>query len=78
MVYGTYLFLATVALWVGHLVGPSPVVGQVITCIGSLVVGGMLTRDGVVDGVSSAAATWLFVPRWAGRSRRAICCSRSS
>ncbi len=55
---GTYIFIAAAALVNGGNTDPSRVIGQVITGIGFLGAGVMLTRDGIVLGVTSAATIW--------------------
>lgn len=60
IVLGTYLFLASSALLSGDALDPSRVVGQVITGIGFLGAGVMLSKDGAVVGVTSAAAIWVL------------------
>ena len=57
---GTYLFLATAYMLKGEVIDPSRVVGQVITGIGFLGAGVMLTKDGAVVGVTSAATIWVL------------------
>lgn len=68
---GTYLFVA-LSLPIGHtvvdssrLIGqvvtdPSRIIGQVVTGIGFLGAGVMLTREGIVVGVTSAATIWVL------------------
>lgn len=68
---GTYLFVA-LSLPLGHalvdaerIVGnvvtdPSRIIGQVVTGIGFLGAGVMLTREGIVVGVTSAATIWVL------------------
>ncbi len=55
---GTYLFIASSALTINEHSDPSRVIGQVVTGIGFLGAGVMLSRDGVVLGVTSAATIW--------------------
>lgn len=57
---GTYLFLATSFLLKGVINDPSRVIGQIITGIGFLGAGVMLTKDGAVMGVTSAATIWVL------------------
>lgn len=57
---GTAMFI-----YLGHALGgpagdPSRVLGQVVTGIGFLGAGVILTRDGVVLGVTSAAVVWML------------------
>ena len=60
IVLGTYLFLASSQVLTGDALDPSRVVGQVITGIGFLGAGVMLSKDGAVVGVTSAAAIWVL------------------
>ena len=60
IVLGTYLFLSSAALLSGDALDPSRVVGQVITGIGFLGAGVMLSKDGMVVGVTSAACIWVL------------------
>lgn len=57
---GTYLFVAIGSQAAGQGGDPSRVVGQVITGIGFLGAGVILTREGVVIGVTSAATIWVL------------------
>lgn len=57
---GTYLFLSTAFMLEGDIIDPSRVVGQVITGIGFLGAGVMLSKEGVVVGVTSAASIWVL------------------
>lgn len=55
---GTYLFIAA-SMSVGNaMTDPSRIIGQVITGIGFLGAGVMMSKDGVVVGVTSAATIW--------------------
>ncbi|MDF1692785.1 MAG: MgtC/SapB family protein [Zhongshania sp.] len=57
---GTYVFIA-MSVSVGNgVTDPSRVIGQVITGIGFLGAGVILSRDGMVLGVTSAAAIWVL------------------
>ena len=57
---GTYIFV-TVANSINHdITDPSRIIGQVVTGIGFLGAGVMLTRDGMVIGVTSASAIWIL------------------
>ena len=61
IVLGTYIFLATSFEFNGgSAVDPSRVIGQVITGIGFLGAGVMMSKDGAVVGVTSAAAIWML------------------
>lgn len=55
---GTYVFVATAMSLDSNSMDPSRVVGQVVTGIGFLGAGVMLSKDGVVVGVTSAATIW--------------------
>ncbi len=55
---GTYIFVFSSMLITTAATDPSRVIGQVITGIGFLGAGVMLTKDGIVLGVTSAAAIW--------------------
>lgn len=66
---GTYLFVALSlgqsGVMTSPLVGqvvtdPSRIIGQVVTGIGFLGAGVMLTREGIVVGVTSAATIWVL------------------
>lgn len=60
IVMGTYLFVAA-ALELGEgVVDPSRIIGQVVTGVGFLGAGVMMTRDGTVLGVTSAATIWVL------------------
>ncbi|HSG02149.1 MAG TPA: MgtC/SapB family protein [Marinobacterium sp.] len=60
IVLGTYLFLATSFQLASPNVDQSRVIGQVITGIGFLGAGVMMSRDGMVHGVTSAACIWML------------------
>lgn len=60
IVLGTYLFLATTFLITSPNLDESRVIGQVITGIGFLGAGVMMSRDGMVHGVTSAACIWML------------------
>lgn len=60
IVLGTYLFLATSFQIIGNNIDQSRVIGQVITGIGFLGAGVMMSRDGMVHGVTSAACIWML------------------
>lgn len=55
---GTYLFVAIAQVVVTTDGDPSRVIGQIITGIGFLGAGVMFNKDGLVIGVTSAAAIW--------------------
>lgn len=55
---GTYVFIAASAQINNSTTDPTRIIGQVITGIGFLGGGVILTKEGVVLGVTSAAAIW--------------------
>lgn len=55
---GTYIFIAASFSTNTQMTDPSRVIGQVITGIGFLGAGVILAKDGIVLGVTSAAAIW--------------------
>lgn len=55
---GTYAFIVCARAIATDMTDPSRIIGQVITGIGFLGAGVMLTRRGVVYGVTSAATIW--------------------
>lgn len=57
---GTYIFVTTGVALAGASGDPSRVIGQVVTGIGFLGAGVILTREGVVIGVTSAATIWVL------------------
>lgn len=57
---GTYVFVAVGSSMAGDSVDPSRVIGQVVTGIGFLGAGVILTREGAVLGVTSAATIWVL------------------
>ena len=57
---GTYVFVAMSHSLTSTQMDPSRIVGQVITGIGFLGAGVMFSRDGTVQGVTSAAAIWIL------------------
>lgn len=57
---GTYVFVAIGEIAVTTSADPTRVIGQVITGIGFLGAGVMLTRDGMVVGATSAACIWVL------------------
>lgn len=58
IVLGTYIFVETSILVAGAVTDPTRIIGQVITGVGFLGAGVMLSREGVVIGVTSAATIW--------------------
>lgn len=57
---GTYVFVAMTQSISTDATDPSRIVGQVVTGIGFLGAGVILTRQGVVVGVTSASAIWVL------------------
>jgi len=57
---GTYIFVVVGVFLAGANGDPSRVIGQVITGIGFLGAGVILTREGSVQGVTSAATIWVL------------------
>lgn len=57
---GTYVFVAIGAAIINDTADPTRIIGQVITGIGFLGAGVMLTRDGMVVGATSAASIWVL------------------
>lgn len=57
---GTYIFVTAGVALAGTTGDPSRVIGQVVTGIGFLGAGVILTREGVVIGVTSAATIWVL------------------
>jgi len=58
IVLGTYVFIAISMHVANSASDPSRIIGQVVTGIGFLGAGVMLAKEGVVVGVTSAAAIW--------------------
>lgn len=58
--FSTYIFASLSGFLVSETGDPSRVVGQIVTGVGFLGGGVMLTRDGLVVGVTSAAVIWLL------------------
>lgn len=57
---GTYIFVALSNSISTDVTDPSRIIGQVVTGIGFLGAGVMLSRDGLVFGVTSASAIWML------------------
>jgi len=57
---GAYVFMRLGSLDAGTGVDSTRILGQIITGIGFLGAGVIMTRDGVVLGVTSAAAIWML------------------
>lgn len=55
---GTYVFIVMAGALSNSATDPTRAIGQVITGVGFLGAGVMLSRDGVVLGVTSAATIW--------------------
>ena len=60
IVLGTYLFVAVAIGLHTSNVDPTRIIGQVVTGVGFLGAGVMMTRDGMVQGVTSAATIWVL------------------
>lgn len=60
IVLGTYVFIEASMSVASNMTDPSRIIGQVITGIGFLGAGVMLSRKGVVMGVTSAATIWVL------------------
>jgi putative Mg2+ transporter-C (MgtC) family protein len=56
----TYIFVAVANAVASEATDPSRVVGQIITGVGFLGAGVMMSRNGLVIGVTSAAAIWIL------------------
>ena len=57
---GTYIFTAAGISVMSDQSDPSRIIGQVVTGVGFLGAGVMLSKDGVVIGVTSAATIWVL------------------
>jgi len=57
---GTYVYVTVNQLLQGNNIDPGRIVGQVITGIGFIGAGVILTRQGVVIGITSAAVIWVL------------------
>lgn len=58
VVLGTYMFVSIATFVINDASDPSRIIGQVVTGVGFLGAGVMMTREGVVTGVTSAATIW--------------------
>lgn len=58
IILGTYVFVTASFFVATDETDPSRIIGQVVTGIGFLGAGVMLSRDGIVLGVTSAATIW--------------------
>ncbi|MFH1747380.1 MAG: MgtC/SapB family protein [Planctomycetota bacterium] len=56
----TYIFVAVAKAVASETTDPSRVVGQIITGVGFLGAGVMMSRNGLIIGVTSAAAIWIL------------------
>jgi putative Mg2+ transporter-C (MgtC) family protein len=57
---GTYIFIVTSQLVQVSTSDPARVIGQIVTGIGFLGAGVILTREGVVIGITSASVIWIL------------------
>ncbi len=57
---GTYVFVAAIQLVQGSAIDPTRIIGQIITGIGFIGAGVILTRGGIVTGITSAAIIWVL------------------
>ena len=57
---GTYIFVISGFTVAKDVADPTRVIGQIITGIGFLGAGVMMTRDGAVRGVTTAATIWML------------------
>ncbi|MEE8429162.1 MAG: MgtC/SapB family protein [Gammaproteobacteria bacterium] len=57
---GTYVFIVIANSVENQMTDSSRVIGQVVTGIGFLGAGVMMSRDGLVHGATSAAAIWVL------------------
>lgn len=60
IVLGTYIFVVTANSVANDMSDPSRIIGQVITGVGFLGAGVMMSKDGGVVGVTSAATIWVL------------------
>jgi putative Mg2+ transporter-C (MgtC) family protein len=58
--FGTSIFVHLGAVVAGPGVEPARVIGQVVTGVGFLGAGVMMTQDGIVRGVTTAAVIWML------------------
>ncbi|MBY5991228.1 MgtC/SapB family protein [Ferrimonas balearica] len=58
IVLGTHLFIVAAGTLNSEMTDGSRIIGQVVTGVGFLGAGVMLAKDGIVVGVTSAAAIW--------------------
>ena len=57
---GTYVFVSAIKLVQGSDIDPTRIIGQVITGIGFIGAGVILTRGGIVIGITSASVIWIL------------------
>ena len=57
---GTYVFVSAIQLVQGSDIDPTRIIGQIITGIGFIGAGVILTRGGIVIGITSASVIWLL------------------
>jgi putative Mg2+ transporter-C (MgtC) family protein len=57
---GTYIFIAAGQLVQGEVVDPTRIIGQVVTGIGFIGAGVILTRGEIVTGITSASVIWML------------------
>lgn len=76
IVLGSYCFLAMLGGIAAEVTDRARVLGQLITGVGFLGAGVMMTRDGIVTGATSAATVWMMAATGAmiglGLDRQAI------
>ncbi len=60
IVLGTYIFMAITMAFFMDNANPTRIIGQIVTGIGFLGAGVMLSKDGVILGVTSAATIWVL------------------
>ncbi len=58
IVLGTYLFVTVASIVNTEASDPSRIIGQIVTGVGFLGAGVMMTKEDVVVGVTSAATIW--------------------
>jgi len=58
--FGTYIFVALAAALDTRTLDPSRVLGQVVTGIGFIGAGVIMSKEGLVKGVTSAAVIWVL------------------
>lgn len=60
IVLGTYIFITVTTKYFSANSDPTRIIGQIVTGIGFLGAGVMLSKDGVILGVTSAATIWVL------------------